>query len=199
MAADSTPPGSSGSGRQNEIYLGGLMGKRTLVPVPLALLEQKAKETLSPETYDYVAGGASSGLASVAAGWLAGVAYPGERLRSAWTRFLWHQFHDDLTGTSIPQAYQFSWNDELESLNQFAGVLTSATSAVSGLMKLADVAERWMATTASIPTCSAARTPSRTWSVLETVLLSQQIATGTPASRKVKSGCGVPRGTAPVW
>jgi alpha-mannosidase len=72
--------------------------------------------------------------ASVAAGWLAGVAYPSERLRSAWVRFLWHQFHDDVTGTSIPQAYQFSWNDELASLNQFAGVLTNAASAVSGLM-----------------------------------------------------------------
>ena len=50
--------------------------------------------------------------------------YPTERLRDAWIRFLWHQFHDDLTGTCIPQAYQFSWNDEIASLNQFAGVLT---------------------------------------------------------------------------
>ena len=54
--------------------------------------------------------------ASVAAEWVGGPAYPRERLRTAWTRFLWHQFHDDLTGTSIPQAYQFSWNDELISL-----------------------------------------------------------------------------------
>ena len=58
--------------------------------------------------------------ASVAADWLGGPAYPRERLRTAWIRFLWHQFHDDLTGTSIPQAYQFSWNDELLSLNEFA-------------------------------------------------------------------------------
>ena len=72
--------------------------------------------------------------ASVAAQWLGAVPYPGERLRSAWIRFLWHQFHDDLTGTSLPQAYQFSWNDELASLNQFAGTLTNAASAVSGLM-----------------------------------------------------------------
>ena len=72
--------------------------------------------------------------ASVAADWLGGPAYPRDRLRTAWTRFLWHQFHDDLTGTSIPQAYQFSWNDELVSLNQFAGVATSAVGAVaSGL------------------------------------------------------------------
>lgn len=69
--------------------------------------------------------------ASVAATLLTGLPYPGERLREAWIRFLWHQFHDDLTGTSIPQAYQFSWNDELVSANQFAGVLTSATAAVA--------------------------------------------------------------------
>src|SRR6185369_13524105 len=72
--------------------------------------------------------------ASVAAEWLAGFKYPAERLREAWTRVLWHHFHDDITGTSIPQAYQFSWNDELVSLNQFAGVLTSAASNVAGQM-----------------------------------------------------------------
>jgi alpha-mannosidase len=69
--------------------------------------------------------------ASVAADWLVALPYPGDRLREAWTRVLWHQFHDDLTGTCIPQAYQFSWNDELISMNQFSNVLTSATTAVS--------------------------------------------------------------------
>jgi alpha-mannosidase len=72
--------------------------------------------------------------AGVAAAVLAGVPYPGDRLREAWTRFIWHQFHDDLTGTCVPQAYQFSWNDELASMNQFAGVLTSSTTAVSALL-----------------------------------------------------------------
>src|ERR1043165_991340 len=68
---------------------------------------------------------------AVAAQWLTGLAYPTERLRDAWTRVLWHQFHDDLTGTCIPQAYQFSWNDELMSANQFAGVLESSTAALA--------------------------------------------------------------------
>ena len=72
--------------------------------------------------------------ASVAAAFARRRGLPGERLRDAWIQFLWHQFHDDLTGTSIPQAYQFSWNDEMASLNQFAGVLTHATSAVSDLL-----------------------------------------------------------------
>jgi alpha-mannosidase len=69
--------------------------------------------------------------ASVAADWLAGLPYPTSRLRESWIRVLWHHFHDDITGTSIPQAYQFSWNDELVSLNQFTGVLTSAVGSVA--------------------------------------------------------------------
>jgi alpha-mannosidase len=69
--------------------------------------------------------------AAVAAHWLGGATYPRETLREAWTRFLAHQFHDDLTGTSIPQAYVHSWNDELISLNQFAAVLTDSVAAVS--------------------------------------------------------------------
>src|SRR5262249_17646627 len=70
--------------------------------------------------------------AAVAAELVTGLPYPRERLREAWIRMLWHQFHDDLTGTSIPQAYQFSWNDELVSANQFAAVLTSSVAAVAG-------------------------------------------------------------------
>jgi alpha-mannosidase len=69
--------------------------------------------------------------ASVAADWLGGATYPREKLNEAWVRFLWHQFHDDLTGTSIPQAYPFSWNDEIIALNQFAAVLTNAVGAVA--------------------------------------------------------------------
>ena len=72
--------------------------------------------------------------AGVAATVFAGFPYPSERLRDAWIRVLWHQFHDDLTGTCIPQAYQFSWNDELVSANQFASVLTSSTSAMAGTL-----------------------------------------------------------------
>jgi alpha-mannosidase len=72
--------------------------------------------------------------ASVAAEHTSGAPYPRERLREAWTRFLYHQFHDDLTGTSIPQAYLFSWNDELISLNQFANVVTDGVGAVAAQM-----------------------------------------------------------------
>lgn len=77
-----------------------------------------------------VLGNAAEG-AAVAAEWLGRAAYPGHTLTEAWRRFIVHQFHDDLTGTSIPRAYEFSWNDELISLQQFAGVLTSSVNAVS--------------------------------------------------------------------
>lgn len=67
----------------------------------------------------------SAERAAVMADWLqGGGTYPQERLTKAWERFLWHQFHDDLTGTSIDAAYQFSWNDELLSLNEFAAEQT---------------------------------------------------------------------------
>ncbi|MEI7633499.1 MAG: glycoside hydrolase family 38 C-terminal domain-containing protein [bacterium] len=69
--------------------------------------------------------------AAVAANWIGAAPYPAAFIRNAWIRFLWHQFHDDLTGTSIPGAYQYSWNDEALSLNQFASVLAGSVGAVS--------------------------------------------------------------------
>jgi lactate 2-monooxygenase len=43
---------------QSQVYLRGLMGQTPAVPIALALLEQKAKDALRPEAWDYVAGGA---------------------------------------------------------------------------------------------------------------------------------------------
>lgn len=67
---------------------------------------------------------------AVMAEWLGAAYYPKQVLNEAWTRFLWHQFHDDLTGTSIPEAYTFSWNDEILSQNQFAGILENTSGGV---------------------------------------------------------------------
>lgn len=69
--------------------------------------------------------------ASVAANWVGAVPYPADKLYDAWIRVLWHQFHDDLTGTSIPEAYVFSWNDEVVALNQFSEVLKAAVGGVA--------------------------------------------------------------------
>jgi len=57
---------------------------------------------------------------------LLGAEYPREDLKDIWVRFLWHQFHDDLTGTSIPEAYRFSWNDEILCQNRLQALLTNA-------------------------------------------------------------------------
>ncbi|MCP9612306.1 alpha-mannosidase [Coprobacter tertius] len=69
--------------------------------------------------------------ASVIADYLGGTAYPTELLEDSWKRFIWHQFHDDLTGTSIPKAYEYSWNDELLSQTRFADIIESATGSVA--------------------------------------------------------------------
>ncbi|MEW6052091.1 MAG: glycoside hydrolase family 38 C-terminal domain-containing protein [Candidatus Zixiibacteriota bacterium] len=69
--------------------------------------------------------------ASVIAYLVAGLPYPREELRDTWQRFLWHQFHDDLTGTSIPQAYEFSWSDEVLCQNRFAQILENAVAATA--------------------------------------------------------------------
>lgn len=59
--SDQTPtsPIPSGMQRQQQIYMLGSKGGALSVPVSLSLLEQKAKEILSPPAFDYVAGGAS--------------------------------------------------------------------------------------------------------------------------------------------
>jgi alpha-mannosidase len=72
--------------------------------------------------------------ASVAAELLGGRPYPLQRLNDAWTLVMGGQFHDIIPGTSIPKAYEYAWNDELLALNQFAGVLASATEAVASGM-----------------------------------------------------------------
>jgi alpha-mannosidase len=72
--------------------------------------------------------------ASVIASLYAGAKYPGDDLKQTWIRFLWHQFHDDLTGTSIPEAYEYSWNDELLCQNRFASMLTDAVSNIAPML-----------------------------------------------------------------
>ena len=47
-----------GPERELQLYAQGLVGGKPSVPVPLHLLEAKAKEILEPRAYDYVAGGA---------------------------------------------------------------------------------------------------------------------------------------------
>lgn len=69
--------------------------------------------------------------ASVAAAWMGGREYPQRRLNDAWTLVMGGQFHDVLPGTATPHAFEFSWNDDVIAMNQFAGVLESATESIS--------------------------------------------------------------------
>lgn len=72
--------------------------------------------------------------AAVISDWFGSVKYPKGTLSEAWKRVIWHQFHDDLTGTSIPRAYEFSWNDELISMKQFANVLTTSVGGTARIL-----------------------------------------------------------------
>ena len=69
--------------------------------------------------------------ASVTAEWMGGRTYPQKRLNDAWTLALGGHFHDTAAGTATPRAYEFAWNDDIITANQFAGVLTSATEAIA--------------------------------------------------------------------
>ncbi len=67
--------------------------------------------------------------AAVIGEWLGGTAVPRDRMNEAWRLVLGGQFHDIIPGTSIPRAYEFSWNDELVAANQFNSVYADAAGA----------------------------------------------------------------------
>jgi lactate 2-monooxygenase len=58
MPSDQAPSSSTGVQRQLEIYLAGREGRTPPLPVAFEKLESRAREALSPEAFDYVAGGA---------------------------------------------------------------------------------------------------------------------------------------------
>ncbi|MEG2001630.1 MAG: glycoside hydrolase family 38 C-terminal domain-containing protein [Clostridia bacterium] len=61
---------------------------------------------------------------------LNGREYPSVALEKAWKRAIAHEFHDDITGTSVQRAYKRSWNDLAVSINQFNGEFEAASSFV---------------------------------------------------------------------
>ena len=62
-----------------------------------------------------------------------------ERLREAWLRILAHEMHDDLTGTSLVEAYRYSANDLALSLNELEQELAAAVGAVATTLDTATV------------------------------------------------------------
>ena len=71
---------------------------------------------------------------AVNASWLGAMNYPQEKINRAWNRVLGSQMHDILPGTSIPKAYEYSYNDEIVALNGFSEVLKEAMSGVSRII-----------------------------------------------------------------
>src|ERR1051326_8102047 len=86
--------------------------------------------------------------ASVAAMWLGARRYPRQRLNDAWALVLGGQFHDIAAGTATPKAYEYSWNDDVIAMNQFAAVLTDASDAVASAL---DTRTRGVAVVVSNP------------------------------------------------
>lgn len=66
-----------------------------------------------------------------------GFAYPSYTIDQGWKRILWHQFHDDLTGTSIPECYQFSYNDEFINLRQMNSLVETGVQRMGSVMNTA--------------------------------------------------------------
>lgn len=71
---------------------------------------------------------------SVVANWLGALPYQTDVINDAWVRLLWHQFHDDLTGTSIPKAYVFTNNDHVMGILNLSKTLDNSVGAVSRQM-----------------------------------------------------------------
>lgn len=72
--------------------------------------------------------------ASTMAWWLGASDYPAARLEKAWGLVLGSQMHDILPGTSVPLAYDLSWNDEVIAANQFGATLTEGARGVISAM-----------------------------------------------------------------
>ncbi len=72
--------------------------------------------------------------ASLAGEWLGGLDYPRRELADAWALVLAAQFHDILAGTCLPEAYEYSWNDQLLALNRFRSILAGSAGAVAAAL-----------------------------------------------------------------
>ncbi|MBR1574076.1 MAG: alpha-mannosidase, partial [Bacteroidales bacterium] len=69
--------------------------------------------------------------AGVLADWYGAMPYPAFPLSEGWKRLVSHQFHDDLTGTSEPSVYQFTYSDEYVVRSQMQALLAREVEALS--------------------------------------------------------------------
>jgi alpha-mannosidase len=107
-------------------YKGELLAREHGVGTYTAMSIMKLKNRQSEQL------GFSAEMASVLAAHTGNQAYPQQKLADAWIRFLWHQMHDDLTGTSIPSVYtNHSLPDLDTSLKEFAQLRDGALTTVA--------------------------------------------------------------------
>ena len=78
--------------------------------------------------------GVAAEKSATAASWLGTEEYPIDAFNTAWKRVIGHQFHDDITATSIASEYERSWNDYMLSLNQFGNEYENAVGGVASVM-----------------------------------------------------------------
>ncbi|ARN57411.1 Mannosylglycerate hydrolase [Sedimentisphaera salicampi] len=71
---------------------------------------------------------------AASAAMLFGDKYPLDKIQAGWERVLASQMHDILPGTSIPKAYEYSWNDEIIAANYLADVLTDSVQSVASML-----------------------------------------------------------------
>lgn len=71
--------------------------------------------------------------------------YPQEQLDTCWKRFIAHQFHDDLPGTSVDACYKRNWNDYVVSMGGFAAEICGGMGAVLAGMDTSFVSGRAIA------------------------------------------------------
>lgn len=67
--------------------------------------------------------------------------YPQENINRAWKRVIQHQFHDDITGTSLMEVYNDAHNDYFLSLSQFQNEYTGAVGAIANELDTSWVSE----------------------------------------------------------
>jgi alpha-mannosidase len=73
--------------------------------------------------------------AAVTADWLGSSPYPRKKLLDAWTLQLGAHFHDTMAGTALPKTYEYTWNNMVLALNQFAAV---AQDSIGGVVQSMD-------------------------------------------------------------
>ena len=78
--------------------------------------------------------------------------YPKENLNKAWKRTIKHQFHDDITGTSLMEVYNDAWDDYYSSIAQFKGEFTSSLQALARDMDTSWIPQNGVAISVSNPT-----------------------------------------------